>query len=206
MYLLNRNSWWITAKRLHFYIFNNRKVAEMHRISHCSLKKQAAFAKQSRLLPPKVSGGWRYICPVCLSVKGLMHRGGMCGYMLYSQSVASSLVYFYEHWVCGCGTGDGIICQHISVCAWGALYSLMFLFVIDSALSLSSSCWNLSLGVSWGNTLFLSLAALLCLSNVCTHTCHCGNKPCYTHCIDSFVPLLLITQWNVFSLNSPHSS
>lgn len=82
---------------------------------------------------------------------------------------------------------DGILCQHVSAGAWGALYSLMF--VIDSALSLSSSCWNLSLGVSWGNMLFLYLAALLCLSNMCTHTCHCGNEPCYTHYIDSFVTL-----------------
>lgn len=70
------------------------------------------------------------------------------------------------------------------------VHCISLMFVIDSALSLSSSCWNLSLGVSWGNMLFLYLAALLCLSNVCTHTYHCGNGSCYTHCIDPSVTLL----------------
>lgn len=72
---------------------------------------------------------------------------------------------------------------------WGI--SLMFLFVIDSALSLSSPCWNLSLGVSWGNMFFLSLAALfLPVQPVFTHFATVETtQPCSTHHIDSSVPL-----------------
>lgn len=71
---------------------------------------------------------------------------------------------------------------------WGI--SLMFLFVIDSALSLSSPRWNLSLGVSWGNMFFLSLAALFCLSNLCPHTLPLWRQPSHVPPIPS-TPLSL---------------